>query len=326
MKNIIVFLILTGFFVTKLNAQVTIGDLTPPHESAVLEIKTDDKGFLGPQVELKSTLDTETIPNAQIGLMVLNTKDSDPDEVIAISERVRAYKYYYWEGTRWVQIVGRQLLATNIEEALATIGIPRPAIFLLDGTDQIFLDPYPDMRGVVNLLKDVSANSSAYLPMREHVNYTGGVVKMNTIGTDNKKQCTIIFQPGIYNISFVYEFIPANKAQPPVETNDKCTGSSYFMEFPVTIEDDNGNMITGSTRVESNNSQMVDPRIPNKGDFSDHGNTINYVAVLLDETEWEVKLGTGYQGTDGDTCEGSTGFSLPNRSTCLFITRIGDAY
>ena len=40
-----------------------------------------------------------------IRLMVLYTKDSDPDEVIAISERVKAYKYYYWKGTRWAQIV-----------------------------------------------------------------------------------------------------------------------------------------------------------------------------------------------------------------------------
>lgn len=316
-------------YTIQVEGQVTIGDTNPPEESAVLEIKTDNKGFLGPQVELKSIYDKIAIPAAPVGLLVLNTKDSDPEEITAISERVRAHRYYYWTGARWVQVVGKQLLRANIEEILAKMGIPRPAIFLLDGTDKIFITTppyYEDMRGVVDLLKGVAAGSTAYVPLREHVNYTGGTVTMSTTGSGNSKQCTITFQPGIYNISFVYEFIPANYAQPPVNTNDRCTASSYFMNFPVTIKNADGTMTTGVTRVESNNSQTRGDRQLHRGDYSDHGNTINYVAVLLQETNWEVKMGTGYEANTGDGCEGTQGYAMSNRSTCLFISRIGDTH
>lgn len=303
--------------------QITIGEPMPSEECAVLEIKTENKGFLGPQVELTSINDISTIPNAQVGLLVLNTKDSDPAAIISVSERVVAHKYYYWTGTRWVQIVGKQLLNTHIEEVLAKMGIPRPAVFLLDGTDLIF-DAYPDMRGVVDLLRNIPANSSTYLPMQEHVNYTSGIVKMTSIGSGNNKQCTITFQPGVYSIRFVYEFIPANYADSPVETNDNCTASSYFMEFPVTIQNTDGSITSTLTRVESNNSQTLGDRSVYSGDASDHGNTINYVTTLLQETNWDVKLGTGYEANTGDGCEGTSGFAMPNRSTCLFILRIGD--
>ncbi|MDR2954276.1 MAG: hypothetical protein LBV43_04270 [Prevotella sp.] len=58
-----------------LSAQVAIGALDAPHSSAVLELITEERGFLGPQVALKDIWDKETVPNYTDGLLVLNMND-----------------------------------------------------------------------------------------------------------------------------------------------------------------------------------------------------------------------------------------------------------
>ena len=104
---------LLGFSGIQVDAQVTIGVLDPPHESALLELKSenDDKGVLFPEVALKAVWDSLTIAKPAVGLMVFNTKDSDPEEVINISNRVRANKFLYLVGHR----MGRIGRATGYE-------------------------------------------------------------------------------------------------------------------------------------------------------------------------------------------------------------------
>ena len=228
-----------------LYAQVTIGDSEPPHPSAVLDLRTSDKGFLGPQVALKNIWDKETVPNYTNGLLVLNMVDSDTEE--AVGDRVKAGKYYYWSKDRWVQMVGRQTMTENIEQGLSSMGIPRPAIYSLNGQQYIFthdpvgnLGTYPNMKGVINLLEGVFPNATvnyAYLPIRERVNYTSGTVTLDSAYVDGgKKKYFITFQPGIYSIIFTYEFIPADTAGPGYSPgSDYCYSATYFMQFPVNI-------------------------------------------------------------------------------------------
>ncbi len=322
-----------------LSGQVTIGSADAPDPSAVLELKTSDKGFLGPRVALTDIFDNTTVPNCTDGLLVFNTADSNTR--IAVGDRVKANAYYYWSADRWIQIVGRETLMENIEQGLANLGIPRPAIFSLNGTQQIFnYDPlnlnmakYPNMYGVVNLLEGVPPNSSAYLPLIEKVNYTSGTVKLDSVTLNGgKKKYIITFQPGIYSIIFTYEFIPADTATPVGSSayppgDDYCFSSVYFMQFPVNFINDDNSITKGLTRVESNcfhgygeGGDYWD--YYKQGRFCDHGNTISYVSVLFTETSWDVALGTG-QGDD--KCNGKTGLSMPNRSTFLYISRLGDA-
>jgi hypothetical protein len=319
-------------------SQVTIGSIEEPHPSAVLEVKTSDKGFLGPQVALKDIWDKTTVPDYTDGLLVLNINDSDTET--PVGDRVKSGKYYYWSTDRWIQVVGRQTMLENMEQSLANLGIPRPAIFTLNGQQKIFdYNPfpgsgwimYPDMLGVVNPLKDIFPDSSpnfTYLPFKERVNYTSGTVKLDSaVVSNNNKKFFITFQPGIYSLIFTYEFIPADTAVPRSGDpqykpgHDKCYSATYFMQFPVTLVDDNGNITTGSTRVESNCYHGAGYEIPGEGRYADHGNTISYVAVLLTETVWDITFGTGY----GDSyCNGMEGLSMPNKSTFLYVSRLGD--
>lgn len=320
-----------GLLSSVANAQVTIGSLDPPHSSAVLELKISDKGFLGPRVDLIDIWDKATVPDYTEGLLVLNMHDSDKN--IPIGSRVKSGKYYYWNVDRWVEVVATRSVTENVEQILSMKGIPRPAMFTLNGNQHIFSydpvgggsDKYDNMLGVINLLKGVQPNQSAYVPLRERLNYTSGTVVLDSVSLPgNNKKFTITFQPGIYSIIFTYEFVPADTAEDGSipHGHDRCWSAVYFMEFPVNIINDNGTISTGLTRVESNCYHGPGQYKYKEGRYADHGNTISYVAVLLTETVWEVKFGTGY---GDDYCNGYGGFSMPNRSTFLYISRMGDA-
>lgn len=333
MKNKIVFIgIIIVLMLPIVNAQVTIGSLDPPHPSAILELKASDKGFLGPQVSLTDIWDKVTVPDYTDGLLVLNIHDSDNN--IPIGERVKSGKYYYWYDDRWIELVVRKTMTENIEQTLAMRGIPRPAIFSLNGRQQIFsYDPvgsgsekYDNMLGVINFLEGVGPNESAFLPITERLNYTSGTVVLDSVNLHgNKKKYTIKFQPGIYSIIFTYEFVPADTAERgqynPGENG--CFSAIYFMQFPVSIKNNDGSISTGLTRIESNCYHGPGIEKDFEGRYADHGNTITYVAVLLTETVWDVAFGTGY---GDDLCNGREGLSMPNRSTFLYISRMGDIH
>lgn len=284
-----------------LNAQVTIGSSDAPHTSAVLELKIegDSMGFKGPDVELSDIYDTLTVKSPATGLLVFNTTDS-PEDVTSISERVRRNKYYYWSGTQWSEFISWDKIEENIEQAFSGMGIPRPAIFTLDGSDYIYRPILSDMKGINN---PFATSSIMTLPMKEEVNHTDSTVIMQKVGNSTK----ITFEPGIYDISFSYELIPT------VNTTPECKDLFYYMEFPLNTIGTNGDILHSFVRIDSGAAILG-------GRNADHGNTINYVTVLYEKTEWEVKFAVNGTGT----CAKRTNYSIPNRSTYLYISRIGD--
>ncbi len=326
----ILIIILAVFLYSSAISQVTIGSVDSPHPSTVLELKAGDKGFLAPRVNLIDIWDKVTVPQYVDGLLVLNMNDSGNE--IPLSYRVKAGKYYYWHTDRWVEMVVKNTLTENIEQTLSLKGIPRPAIFTLNGTQRIFAkDPvnpggsgyYPNMYGVINPLAGISVNQEAYLPLAERVNYTAGTVQLNSVNIGGgKTKYTITFQPGIYSIIFTYEFVPADSAEGNHQAGaDNCYSAVYFMKFPVTIKNSDGTVTSGLTRVESNCYHGLGWSNPGEGRYADHGNTISYVSVIHTEFVWDFAFGTG----NGDTaCNGKEGLSMPNRSTFLYISRMGD--
>lgn len=77
-------------------SQVTIG-VDSPNPSAMLNINTTDKVFVGPKVKLKElTNGNSPIANVKEGSLVYNE---------TANSRLQLYKgYYYWNGTRWVRL------------------------------------------------------------------------------------------------------------------------------------------------------------------------------------------------------------------------------
>ena len=300
-----------GLSFISLKSQVTIGSEEKPHPSALLELKneTGDKGFLGPSVPLKDIWDDASIPNPIPGLMVFNTADSDPQIVINIVDRVKAERYYYWSGEKWNQLIGEDQLKTNIEFALAYEGIQRPALYTLDGN--ILIQKESDIKGIINLLANIPPGSSVFIPLKERVNYTNGTV---TTESDTDGKLTLNFKPGVYSITFAYEFVSADLSESGETPPAGCTLSSYFMDFPY-------HRLLPDNTIEKSQIRIVSNSPHNELITSNHGGTITFATRLYEEILWPVKLGCGNAGN----CERAGGFAMPNRSTYLYISRLGDA-
>ncbi len=77
-------------------AQVGIGT-TLPDSSAALELKSTDKGLLLNKVDLKSNVDTTTIPNPATGLIVYATTTHNA----GTSTEIIADRLYFYNGAKW---------------------------------------------------------------------------------------------------------------------------------------------------------------------------------------------------------------------------------
>ncbi|MCP4000587.1 MAG: hypothetical protein GY727_06740, partial [Gammaproteobacteria bacterium] len=78
-----------------LMAQVAITtDGSAPDGSAMLEVKSTDKGILIPRVALTGTTDETTISSPVVSLMIYNTE--------TVSDVTSGF--YYWTGTAWAPV------------------------------------------------------------------------------------------------------------------------------------------------------------------------------------------------------------------------------
>ncbi|MFY9310322.1 MAG: hypothetical protein WAQ28_14855 [Bacteroidia bacterium] len=68
-----------------------------PDPSAMLDIIASDKGLLIPRVSLISDLDTVTITDPAVSLLVYNTNASMTNGGLG---------FWYWNGTQWIQAIG----------------------------------------------------------------------------------------------------------------------------------------------------------------------------------------------------------------------------
>jgi uncharacterized protein (TIGR02145 family) len=102
MKRNLLFVFFIGVALT-LNfrslAQVVItNDNSDPHPSAMLQVKSDNKGVLLPQVHLVSLTSPEPVQSPAVGLVVQNIEMSNP----ALQTVVPGL--YAWDGTLWSQL------------------------------------------------------------------------------------------------------------------------------------------------------------------------------------------------------------------------------
>ena len=167
---------------------------------------------------------------------------------------------------------------------------------------------------MIDLLGGLYIGELANVPLKETINETDGDVTLLGDDPGEGDPYRIRFKPGTYSIVFAYQFIPANKAQPP-KTPAACTVSSYFMDFPPSVSD-----LEHRDRIRIHNNSHHETRAN-----SSHGNSISYVTRLEKVTEWPVSLGVGQSGNCTDNGRlAITGYAMSNDNTFLYISKIGD--
>jgi len=137
--NKILFVIL--LLCTTSHAQIGINTSTVD-PSALLQLKSTNKGLLLPHVALNHIEDVTTIPNPATGLIVYNTKTSES----SISNNLRIYKdmIYIFNGSQWKTAMSdvNGLLTINLPKIIAkgrkttvTLGCANSNTFNLDNRD-----------------------------------------------------------------------------------------------------------------------------------------------------------------------------------------------
>lgn len=308
MKQIL--LIILIIFPLSLSAQVTMGSGDPPHEGAVLELKSENKGFLGPRIQLESTASPNPIQNPAVGLLVFNIGNNGTGET-----KVEKEKFYFWSGSQWIEFVYEEVLEAEINNILKDLGIPRSAVFHLNGTNIVDnSDPSKPVLGMFNVMEGVGLGLVARLLFKETDNETNGDI---TLVKNEWDDYYLKLKKGTYSITFAYQFIPSSNAYPTKSTPiSTCTASSYFMDFPLEKSGISGD------RARIHNVAYHTP-----GSKGHHGGAISYVIkVEQDDYYWMIKLGCGQSGYNCLTTTNKAvgGFSLVNDNTFVLASRIGD--
>ena len=87
-------------------------DASLPNTSAMLDVKSMNKGMLIPRVALTGTADVTTIPSPATSLMVYNTTAAGSGTTAVVPG------YYYWDGS-WVRMVAQKGGAVNFQDFYA---------------------------------------------------------------------------------------------------------------------------------------------------------------------------------------------------------------
>ncbi len=314
-NNKVICLIIFVLLGLKLHAQVTIGSSDPPHKGAMLELKSSDKGFLGPRVQLENTSTPDPIKNPAKGLLVFNIGDNGTGD-----QQVKKERFYIWSGTEWVEFLYEYTVEGEIVQTIEGAGIPRSAIFHLNGTDKIDnRNTSNPVLGMYNVMEGQGLGGKSRLYFKETKNETNGKV---TLVIDTWKNSYLRFKKGVYSITFAYQFIPSTYAYPTPSTPlAACTASSYFVDFPLERSG-----ITGDRARIHNVAYHA------TGVNSHHGGSISYVVKIeQDDLVWEIRLGAGqsgsncnYPSTHPKKNQAIAGFSLVNDNTFVLVSRIGD--
>lgn len=119
-------------------AQVVIG--TSPtgdysiDDGAMLQLKSEDKGLMIPNVALSSRTDVATITSPVEGLWVYNTSTSGTG-LNSVSPG-----FYFWNGSEWEKIFNNGF--TTQYEQTETLRVPDTDTYTIPGLDQEFTAPY----------------------------------------------------------------------------------------------------------------------------------------------------------------------------------------
>lgn len=109
MRRFIFLLVSFSVFITKLQAQVTIGSGYEPNQNAFLDLKQEydgeksTKGLLLPRVDLVSIYDFAPLSAHVNGMVVYNTATSESADITGLNTHVSP-GFYYNDGVKWERL------------------------------------------------------------------------------------------------------------------------------------------------------------------------------------------------------------------------------
>src|SRR5688572_8456349 len=98
-KRLVLFLAMAIATLQSFAQNVAINeDGSTPHASAMLEVKSNNKGLLIPRVALTGTLDNSTISSPLASLLIYNTANAGSGNTLVQPG------FYYWNDSAWIKM------------------------------------------------------------------------------------------------------------------------------------------------------------------------------------------------------------------------------
>ncbi|WP_333661444.1 hypothetical protein [Chishuiella changwenlii] len=326
------------FLAIQLNAQVGVNTENPNATLEIASSPSNLNqvdGLIPPKLsgdELKAK--DALYEEAQTGSIIFATSAVGSPSPKTVN--ITAVGYYYFDGTVWQKMSGNggsgnafnglTLSGENVKlggtliDPTTTIATSANNTLRLSGLQEgnadtgkyLVLDELNNIQQVDNITTDLSIPTPAIFSLSASMgNFlngvsVGGLQTVNFVQQKNaisgltydQSTSTVSFQPGTYQITFVFEATHNVK---------DCTVSSYFVDFPIDIVG-----TTNRQRIHSTASH-------NQGFRSDHGGTVSYTTSLTAPRTWQMRLGRGQSGN----CIGA-GMTLLQKSTQVEIFRLGD--
>ena len=190
------FLLITLLASLGLSAQVVIGESPSgdhtADDGAILQLKSEDKGLMIPNVSLQSRNDVTTISTPiQEGLWVYNTSNlgSGVDKV--------SPGFYFWDGSRWEKMFNEGF-TTQFEQTETVRAANTTTTYTIPGLDQNFVAPY----------------TGTY-----EIHVTGYIAAANIL--DTSRECTV-------HGSYMLEIDNVKVGESTVSSNTKRTPTNAF--------------------------------------------------------------------------------------------------
>gem|GEM_PF-1794905 len=168
--------------------QVGIGT-NNPDSSAMLEVKSSDKGFLPPRVALQAANIASPVTTPALGLLVFNTT------VAGSGANAVAPGYYYWNGTMWYAVVNVAQNAGDMQYWNGTkwVAIPVGA----DNSALILCGTVPTWGGCPEktLTLSPAGNINEAIPNSYNINSSGAGDTQLTLGVWTIGGNPIVYRP-----------------------------------------------------------------------------------------------------------------------------------
>ena len=212
------------------------GDNSQPDASAMLDIKSSDKGLLIPRIKLNSISMADPVANPATGLLVYANDSSSVEE-----------GYYYWNGSQWMKLITGEGITDN--DCDSTNELQTLDKVLKRGNSA-------ENQRVTNLADPISAQDAAtknYVDNNDEVN-DGDTNTTNEIQTlsINGNDLTIsgsggntVTLPSASSFSLPYSYSGEQG-----ELDIEHTGTTDLAEFEINNSANSGNVL----RLETNGS------------------------------------------------------------------------
>ncbi len=178
------------------SAQVVIGEDSSGSlaikNGAIVQLNSDDKGLMIPNVELSSRNDVSTITSPVEGLWVYNTLTS------GIGEDSVSPGFYFWNGMQWEKIFNAGF-TTQYEQTEIVRAADITTTYTIPGLDQDFIAPYTGVyelhvTGYIAAPNHLNTSYEATVHGSYMLEIDGTKVAENTVSSNTKRTPSNAFQ------------------------------------------------------------------------------------------------------------------------------------